>query len=845
MAGDMDTTDPPQTEEGARAAWQRSEARFRDLVDLSSDWYWEQDAHLRFSYFSASMYARSGVSEQFLLGKTRWEAPALNLDESDWALHRALLARHEPFNDLLVCRAGADGRAHWVAVSGRPVFDADGTFAGYRGTGRDVTQAREREEALLRFRAAVDATADGIHIVDCDTMRFIDVNETACRTLGYARDEFLLLSIGDIAPGVDMTRLSDLYGRLFTGEDHEQAAEITHMHRDGRRIPIEIRRRGTVINGRRIVVNVVRDITANKRIEQTIRHHALQQSLIAAFGQQALAGNGLDELVERAIAVVVAGLDVPFTALLQDTPPDRLLVRAGAGWDAGWVGGTVAAARELVAAHGLQPGLEVPVLGAHAHYGMLGAWSREPRRYTPENQSFLQSLANILATAMDRHATETRLTYMAQFDALTGLPNRSLFLDRFAQTLSQARRHQWLVGAVFVDLDRFKRVNDTLGHACGDTLLMQVARRLEACVRSGDTVGRLSGDEFALVLSNLARPDDAAVVVQKVLTALAHPCRLEGQDVYTSASLGIALYPADGDDPDTLLRNADTAMYRAKERGRNGYQFYLPQMNERAAERLRLETELRGALDRAELVLHYQPKASLATGRITGFEALLRWQHPQRGLVPPMEFIPVLEDTGLIVPVGDWVVRTVCRQLAAWRAQGLPLRPVAINLSARQFQQKDLDRGIVSLLHETGVDAGLLEFELTESLLMHDAREAALVLARLKAAGVRLSVDDFGTGYSSLARLKGFALDTLKIDRAFIRDLGTEADDGSIALAVIRLAHSLGLTVVAEGVETAGQAAFLQAHGCDELQGYWFARPLAAHDAMQALHEDRMLPPAR
>jgi diguanylate cyclase (GGDEF)-like protein/PAS domain S-box-containing protein len=853
-----------------REALRHSEARFQGLLDLSSDWYWEQDAQLRFSFFSDASGEKSGVSEQALLGKTRWDTPALNLDAQDWARHRRMLERHEPFDDFLICRPDAQGRPHWVSVSGRPVFER-GEFLGYRGTAKDVTPLREREEALLRFRAAVDATADGIHIVDFETMRFIDVNETACRYLGYSRAEFLAMTISNIAPQADTEALKRLYDRLFTGEDSEQSAEIVHRHRDGRTIPIEIRRRGTLINGRRIVVNVVRDITANKKTEQTIRHHALQQGLIAAFGHQALAGSELDELIARAVDAAGEGLGVSFCALMQTVPHGKALVlQAGSGWAPGWIGRVVSEdgdesharyalatgqsvevedfahdkrfiASGLVAAHALRSGIDVPVIGAQGPYGVLGTYSGELRRFTPENINFLQSLANILATAMDRRATDLRLTYMAQFDALTGLPNRSLFLDRFAQTLTQAQRNGWLIGAVFVDLDRFKVVNDTLGHSCGDQLLVQVAERLGQCVRSGDTVGRLSGDEFALVLSSLARADDAALVAQKAVAALAEPFHLQGQDVYVTASLGIAVYPTDGADPDALLKNADTAMYRAKERGRNGYQFYLPQMNERAAERLRLDAQLRGALERGEFVLHYQPKASLASGEICGFEALLRWQHPQRGLVPPLEFISVLEETGLIVPVGEWVVRTVCEQLVRWRGQGVPLRPVAVNLSARQFQQRDLDATLAAIVRDTGVEARLLEFELTESMLMHDPAEAARMLAGMKATGVRFSIDDFGTGFSSLAHLKRFRLDALKIDQAFIRDVTTDPDDASIALTIINLARSLKLTVVAEGVETEAQLAFLEAHGCDEIQGYFFARPMTADDCTQALLENRRL----
>jgi diguanylate cyclase (GGDEF)-like protein len=457
--------------------------------------------------------------------------------------------------------------------------------------------------------------------------------------------------------------------------------------------------------------------------------------------------------------------------------------------------------------------------------------------------SFLQNLANTVGTAMDRKALEERFAYLAQFDSLTALPNRSLLLDRFTQTLTQAARNQWLVGILFVDLDRFKVVNDTRGHSVGDALLVQVAARLKECVRPGDTVGRLGGDEFAIVLCSLGKAADAGLVADKVISALSRPFRLGGQDIYVSASLGIGIYPTDGNEADELLRNADTAMYRAKERGRNTFQFYLPEMNERSAERLALETQLRGALERQEFLVHYQPKANIATGAISGFEALLRWQHPQRGLVQPEQFISILEDTGMIVPVGEWVLRTVCEQVNSWKAAGIEPRPVAVNLSARQFQQRDLDSVIAAILEETKVDADLLELELTESMLMRDPEEAVRTLEALRGYGVALAVDDFGTGYSSLSYLQRFPLDALKIDRAFIRDITTKPDDASIAVAIITLAHSLKLKVIAEGVETEAQLNFLKLHGCDEMQGYYFSAALSVENCTRALTEGRCLPP--
>jgi diguanylate cyclase (GGDEF)-like protein len=397
------------------------------------------------------------------------------------------------------------------------------------------------------------------------------------------------------------------------------------------------------------------------------------------------------------------------------------------------------------------------------------------------------------------------------------------------------------VGVLFVDLDRFKNVNDTLGHAVGDQLLQQVSERLTRSVRSGDTVGRLGGDEFAIVLANLSSGQDANLVAQKIMASFSEPFKLGNSEIYVSASIGITLYPDDSADQDTLIRNADSAMYRAKEMGRNSFQFYTPEMNARALEVLGMENSLRRALDRDEFLLHYQPKASVTDGCIVGVEALLRWRNPDGGLVSPGEFMFVLEETGLIAQVGEWVLKHVCLQIKAWEDAGIVPVPVAVNLAARQFNAKDFGPNIGKLLAEQKVNPGLLELEITESSLMTNAEETARTLEYLSEIGVGVSIDDFGTGYSSLSYLKRFPLDALKIDRSFVRDLTTDNDDATITRAVISMAHSLGLKVTAEGVETAEQLAFLTEHGCDEIQGYYFSRPLPAAECGLWLAEKRRL----
>jgi diguanylate cyclase (GGDEF)-like protein/PAS domain S-box-containing protein len=449
----------------------------------------------------------------------------------------------------------------------------------------------------------------------------------------------------------------------------------------------------------------------------------------------------------------------------------------------------------------------------------------------------LRGFGKVTRDLSERKRSEERLAYLAQYDTLTKLPNRHMLHDRFVHTLAQipAGVH---VGCLYIDLDRFKDVNDTFGHGVGDELLAQLAARLQQCVRGTDVVGRLGGDEFAVVLSSLARPEDAAAVGQKVIAALALPFKLHGREIYVSASIGIAIYPEDGGDADTLLKNADTAMYVAKEQGRNNYQLYTPKMDERASLRLQLDARLRGALERNEFLLHYQPKVNLATRAISGLEALLRWQDPQEGLISPARFVPILEDNGLIIPVGEWVLQTVCEQIKAWEGAGIKPRPISVNVSARQFQQKQFDAVVSRIIREAGVEPALIRLELTESLLMKDAEETIRILASLKASGVTLSVDDFGTGYSSLAYLQRFPLDELKIDGGFVRDITTEPEDAEITVAIISLAHNLDLRVVAEGVETEAQVLFLRSHGCDEMQGYYFARPQSPEACTRILLED-------
>jgi diguanylate cyclase (GGDEF)-like protein/PAS domain S-box-containing protein len=425
-------------------------------------------------------------------------------------------------------------------------------------------------------------------------------------------------------------------------------------------------------------------------------------------------------------------------------------------------------------------------------------------------------------------AMARQITHSAEHDFLTGLPNRMLLNDRIGQAIASAQRRKKQVAVLFLDLDGFKHINDSLGHPIGDKLLQSICKRLTAAVRGADTVSRQGGDEFVVLLADLSHAEDAVIMAARILRTVAVPHSVDQHDLHVTTSIGVSVYPDDGQDAETLIKNADTAMYQAKENGRQSYQFFKPAMNARAVERQSIEESLRRALERQEFALHYQPKICMRTGAITGAEALLRWTHPVRGPISPAQFIPVAEDCGLIVPIGRWVLRQACEQASEWQRAGLASIAMAVNVSAVEFQDEAFLPGLLRILEESGFDPGSLELELTESALMKRVESTATILRTLKESGVRIAVDDFGTGYSSLSYLRRFPIDSLKIDQSFVRQIGQATDDAAIVTAVISMARSLKLRVVAEGVETLKELEFLKRHHCDEAQGYYFSRPVPA-----------------
>jgi len=497
---------------------------------------------------------------------------------------------------------------------------------------------------------------------------------------------------------------------------------------------------------------------------------------------------------------------------------------------------------------GAGSGAAFPLLVSERAIGVMLFISAEKETFTVEFAELLQRLADNVAFALEnfdradeKKKADERIEYLASHDGLTGLPNREMFNGLLRHAIDTAHRHERRLAVLFIDLDRFKVINDSLGHEVGDLLLVETANRLRGSLRASDVVARLGGDEFVIVLEETEGADDVEKVAANLLSILGEPLEFSGHECHTTASIGIAMYPANGRDAQTLTKNADMAMYLAKEDGKNAYRFFSKAIKAQSIERLALEAALRHALERDQLSLNYQPKVDVASGQITGVEALLRWTHPDLGAVSPTQFIPLAEEIGIIVPIGRWVLRQACAQNMAWQRRGLRPVSMAVNLSPRQFADKQLLQDIDEALGASGMSALLLQLEVTESMVMRHVGRAIKVLDAIQSRGIRLAIDDFGTGYSSMSLMKQFPIDTIKIDRSFVRDLPDDCEDQAIAQAIIRMGKALGMTVVAEGVETVEQLAFLRHHGCDEMQGYLFSKPLPASKMAELLQSPPVL----
>jgi diguanylate cyclase (GGDEF)-like protein/PAS domain S-box-containing protein len=688
-----------------------------------------------------------------------------------------------------------------------------------RAVGSQIGQFLQRkslEEDQRRFRAALDASADMVVLIDRKTMRFVDVNETACQLLGYARDELLRMGPQDVLPA-SREDLERAYDEFIADPSHVVGMNSYYRRKDGSTFPFESTRRVLRSGDSYIIAAISRDIGARIEAEEALRasearFRSLTQLSSDLYWEQdedfrftSFAGTGSDR--------VNASRRLPYIGKKR--------------WEQNYVNMT----QEDWAAH-------IATLEAHKPFLDLElcrldeqgdkTWVSISGEPVFDSRGTFKGYRGVGKDITARKATEERIQYLANHDALTALPNRTRFNHTLGLALQSAQRHLRGFAVLFIDLDRFKVINDTLGHEAGDLVLKVMGSRLIDTVRSSDVVARLGGDEFVVLLQDVSETRLIETVARKILSALVKPIYIGDRECRVSASIGVCVYPSDAHDEQTLMKNADIAMYRAKEDGKNTYKFYSEDTNVHSFERLALETSLRNGLERNEFLLHFQPKLNLRTGRITGVEALVRWQHPELGLVPPGQFIPLAEETGLIVPLGKWVLRTACAQNVLWQREGLPPVVMAVNISARQFADENLLSDVESALKDSGLKPGLLELEITETMVMQNAERAAQLLASIERAGVRLAIDDFGVGQSSLTQLKRFPIDTLKVDRSFIRDIPGDSDDKAITEAIIAMGRSLNLTVVAEGVETEEQVAFLRERACDEMQGYYFSKPVPA-----------------
>jgi diguanylate cyclase (GGDEF)-like protein/PAS domain S-box-containing protein len=721
--------------------------------------------------------------------------------------------------------------------------------------------AQQGAEEVLRqtsqkFEALIDASPVSIIARD-PNLRIVKWNKAAERMFGWKEEEVLGGPVPFIPPELEDEAVG-LRQRLLRGEpisDHE----TVRMRKDGTRIHVSlsvtiVRDAAGQPTG---YISLATDITERRRAERRLQmEHAvtrileesrtvedalprLLRTLAEAGGWVYGARWELDKAANLLRCMETWCVDAPevrefmaFSRVRTQTPGTskgpihRVWVSNRPIWIADVAHDIEMRRGPAALKAGLHSIFAFPILVGEEFYGVIELFARDVRPPDPGLIGAVQTIGSQIGQFMARKAAEQNLRFFASHDSLTGLSNRTMFNDRLHQALAQAARFERSLALLFIDLDGFKQVNDTLGHAVGDILLAELANRLRATLREGDVIGRMGGDEFVVLIEEFTEAGQVAEVAKKLLDTVARPFALQGREFQVTASLGISIYPDDGKDADTLIKNADMAMYLVKQQGKNSYRFYSPQMNVHLTERLSLESGLRRAIELGELLLLYQPRVGVRDGQVTGVEALMRWQHPTQGMIGPNEFIPIAEDAGLIAAIGEWALHSACRQARAWRDLGLPLLRVAVNLSQKQFLQESLIQVVREALHRAALESGRLELEITEEMVIRNPERAMRLLAQLKEAGVRVVVDGFGTGYSSLSFLRRLPIDSVKIDRSLIGELPRNADATALTRGVIAMAHSLGLTVIAEGVETREQWEFLREHGCEEMQGNYFSAPV-------------------
>lgn len=798
--------------------------RLSYFFDHAVDWAWEIDASGLYTYSSAGVFALLGYQPTEVVGRSPLDFMPPEEAERVAPIWHELFSRRLPVVSLENINCHRNGQLLTLETSGGPFFDASGAFLGYRGIDRNITQHTEISRALKqyeqRFRLAFHHSPFGMCVISPQG-RILYVNNALTRMLGYSENEFTHWQIRGLAHPDDYMASLPWRQALLAGRVMVANFESRYRHKNGRYIWLQVSISKTAWEGSEDGYQLahVRDISDELEVRKSnIRQREIIERTEMAIGTVSREGTFtyLNPMARRLLDISPEA-DVSVLRLADFYAPAvvaQLVERAipQAERTGIWEGEMLWRSRE-----GHDISVWQVVIAHRDSDGKVAYWSV------------------IARDLRDIRLCEARMEFQETHDVLTALPNRYLVRDRLQQSIAGARASERQVAVMMVDVDHFKRVNDSLGHSVGDSLLMEVAQRLRLPLRESDTLARQGGDEFIILLPEIRLVQDVVMIAEKLNACFDKPVKVGEHDIFVTASVGISVFPFDHDHADELLRKAEVAMYQAKEMGRNTYQFYTSDMDRQYREDMAMEADLRLAIEHDELFLHYQPKFDLGDGSLVGFEALLRWNHPKNGMIPPGRFIPVAERSNLIVALGEWALSTACRQMMVWQRDGLAPGKVAVNVSALQFEHGDLAGMVRHILAESGLAASCLELEITESILMRDPIVASHVLEEIKMLNVSIAIDDFGTGYSSLSYLRRFPVDVLKIDRSFVQEIGTNEDDAAIVHAIVSMAHALDIQVVAEGIETVEQQDFLRACNCDLAQGFLFGRPMTLEAAGKLL----------
>ena len=852
-----------------------SETRFRAMADSAPVFIWLSDSDKQCSWCNKGWLDFTGHTLEEEIGDG-WLSSLHSEDAKKCIrIYTTAFDQRQPFQ--IECRLKRhDGEFLWTLGSAVPRYDDQGRFMGYIGSFIDISERKQAEDTLqksfLEIEDLYNNAPCGYHSLDVDGL-IVRMNNTELAWLGYTRDEVVGKMNFQSLLTPDSLRTFQQNYPDFKMHDEVKNLDYEFIRKDGTLIPVLLS--ATAVrdsNGAFVMTrSIVFDITERREAEQIQNRLNRALRLLSNCNMALVHAEDEHKLLQDICQLIVqtGGYMMVWVGYAEQDEEKTVRPVAQFGYEHGYLekvnitwadtergrGPTGTAIRtgvtevnqdyltnpkmlpwrDAAIQRGYHSSIALPMPGKKHILGALTIYSQDAHAFSPEEVKLLEELASDLAFGIETarmraegKAAEERLVFLAQHDPLTHLPNYLLLRDRYDQAVTIAQRDGSKVAMLFLDLDNFKHINDGLGHKFGDQVLLQVVERLKDCIGDTATISRQGGDEFVVLLGDVHDANEVGDVAQKIIDAFIDAFVIDGYTISTSFSVGISLFPDDGIEFETLFKRADTALYQAKDSGRNAYRFYAQKMNTDAIEQMQMQGQLRNALKQQEFILYYQPQVDIASGRIIGAEALVRWQHPESGLIPPAKFIPLAERSGLIIPLGEWILYEACRQARLWRDSGLPDLVIAVNLSAIQFKRGNILDTVSDALAQSGLPANCLELELTESILLQDIDMTMKTLQTLKKMGVKLSIDDFGTGYSSLSYLKQLAVNKIKIDQSFVRDLVDDQEEGAIVKAIIQLGHTLQLTVIAEGVETESQLAFLRNYGCDEIQGYLFSRPVSA-----------------